>query len=64
MEVVWVIGYSPSKYNVGILITSLIYLMKNPKTQAPNSKWFDKPFDRLTVLSKVEGLTTPGQVEG
>ena len=23
-----------------------------------NNKWFDKPFDRLTVLSKVEGLTT------
>ena len=28
-------------------------------------KWFDKPFDRLTVLSKVEGLTTTlSQVEG
>ena len=24
----------------------------------------DKPFDRLTVLSKVEGLTTLSQVEG
>jgi hypothetical protein len=23
-----------------------------------NIKWFDKPFDRLTVLSRVEGLTT------
>jgi hypothetical protein len=51
MEVVWVIGYSPSKYKVGILIASLIYLMKNPKTQAPNYKWFDK----LTTLSHVEG---------
>jgi len=29
-----------------------------------NNKWFDKPFDRLTVLSKVEGLTTLSQVEG
>jgi hypothetical protein len=23
-----------------------------------NPKWFDKPIDRLTVLSRVEGLTT------
>jgi len=29
-----------------------------------NSKWFDGPFDRLTVLSKVEGLTTLSKVEG
>jgi hypothetical protein len=29
------------------------------------TKWFDKPLDRLTVLSKVEGLTTTlSQVEG
>jgi len=28
------------------------------------TKWFDKPFDRLTVLSEVEGLTTLSQVEG
>jgi hypothetical protein len=26
--------------------------------------WFDRPFDRLTVLSKVEGLTTLRTVEG
>jgi hypothetical protein len=26
--------------------------------------WFDRPFDRLTVLSKVEGLTTLSKVEG
>jgi len=26
--------------------------------------WFDGPFDRLTVLSKVEGLTTLSEVEG
>jgi len=32
--------------------------------QKPNRKWFDKPLDRLTVLSKVEGLTTLSQVEG
>jgi len=34
------------------------------KSQITNIKWFDKPFDRLTVLSKVEGLTTLSQVEG
>jgi len=28
------------------------------KIEITNTKWFDKPFDRLTVLSKVEGLTT------
>jgi hypothetical protein len=33
------------------------------KLQYPNNKWFDKPFDRLTVLSKVEGLTTLSPVE-
>jgi hypothetical protein len=26
--------------------------------------WLDRPFDMLTVLSKVEGLTTPGQPAG
>jgi hypothetical protein len=26
--------------------------------------WFDRPFDKLTVLSKVEGLTTLSEVEG
>jgi hypothetical protein len=26
--------------------------------------WFDRPFDRLTVLSEVEGLTTLSGVEG
>ena len=26
--------------------------------------WFDRPFDRLTVLSRVEGLTTLSEVEG
>jgi hypothetical protein len=34
------------------------------KYQITKTKWFDKPFDRLTVLSKVEGLTTLSQVEG
>jgi len=37
---------------------------RNDKLQAPNYKWFDKPFDRLTVLSEVEGLTTLSIVEG
>jgi len=49
----------------------------NHKSQNANTKWFDKPFDRLTVLSpstllrtvslsngNVEGLTTLSQVEG
>ena len=31
------------------------------KFESRNSKWFDKPFDRLTVLSIVEGLTTLSQ---
>ena len=26
--------------------------------------WFHRPFDRLTVLSKAEGLTTLSEVEG
>ena len=26
--------------------------------------WFDRPFDRLTALSKVEGLTALSKVEG
>jgi len=26
--------------------------------------WFDRPFDRLTVLSLAEGLTTLSEVEG
>ena len=34
------------------------------KHQNTNFKWFDQPFDRLTVLSRVEGLTTLSQVEG
>jgi hypothetical protein len=36
----------------------------NPKSQASNYKWFDRPFDKLTVLSNVEGLTTLSPVEG
>jgi hypothetical protein len=38
--------------------------MKNIKYQNTNTKWFGKPFDRLTVLSRVEGLTTLSKVEG
>jgi hypothetical protein len=37
---------------------------KNSKSQITNNKWFDRPFDRLTVLSNVEGLTTLSNVEG
>ena len=29
-----------------------------------NTKWFDRPFDRLTVLSRVEGLTILSELEG
>ena len=39
-------------------------LYENSKHQKPNFKRFDKPFDRLTVLSKVEGLTALSQIEG
>jgi hypothetical protein len=38
--------------------------IKNFKLQNTNTKWFDKPFDRLTVLSKIEGFTTLSIVEG
>ena len=31
---------------------------------AGRDPWFDRPFDRLTVLSKVEGRTTLSEVEG
>ena len=36
------------------------------KSQITKHKYqrFDEPFDRLTVLSRVEGLTTLSQVEG
>ena len=37
---------------------------ENSKHQKTNIKWFDKPFDRLTVLSNVEGLTALSNVEG
>jgi hypothetical protein len=30
---------------------------------AGRDPWFDRPFDRLTVLSKVEGLTTLSEAE-
>ena len=35
-------------------------LTENPKSEYRNLKWFDEPFkvEGLTVLSKVEGLTT------
>jgi hypothetical protein len=31
---------------------------------AVRDPWFDRPFDRLTVLSIAEGLTTLSEVEG
>ena len=30
----------------------------------PRRRWFDRPFERLTVLSEVEGLTVLSKVEG
>ena len=33
-------------------------------TRASRNAWFDRPFDRLTVLSRVEGLTVLSAVEG
>jgi hypothetical protein len=41
-----------------------IFTRATKKFQITNPKWFDKPFDRLTVLSRVEGLTTLSQAEG
>jgi len=35
-----------------------------PESADGGYPWFDRPFDRLTVLSKVEGLTTLSEVEG
>jgi len=35
-----------------------------PPLSFPRKRWFDRPFDRLTVLSVVEGLTTLSKVEG
>jgi hypothetical protein len=32
--------------------------------EVENPKWFDQPFDRLRVSSRVEGLTTLSHVEG
>jgi len=33
----------------------------NRQYEIRNPKWFDQPFDRLTVLSKVGGFTTLSQ---
>ena len=35
-----------------------------PEAVVGGYPWFDRPFDRLTVLSDVEGLTTLSEVEG
>jgi hypothetical protein len=39
-------------------------LLGSRKSEALNPKWFDQPFDRLRVPSRVEGLTTLSHVEG
>jgi hypothetical protein len=39
-------------------------VIPNERRLAGRDPWFDRPFDRLTVLSKVEGLTTLSEVEG
>jgi hypothetical protein len=36
-------------------------LKQSPFCHSGFDPWFDRPFDRLTVLSKVEGLTTLSQ---
>ena len=47
-----------------VSFTTEAHCIINPKFEARSTKWFDKPFDRLTVLSKVEGLTTLSKIEG
>ena len=42
----------------------LIKVMESPSIKIQKPKWFGKLFDRLTVLSSVEGLTTLSQIEG
>ena len=37
---------------------------EQPDRRSGPDPWFDVPFDRLTVLSNVEGLTTLSMVEG
>jgi hypothetical protein len=39
-------------------------LLPSYRTRRRRDPWFDKPFDRLTVLSEFEGLTTLSEVEG
>jgi hypothetical protein len=39
-------------------------VIPDESTRGRGDPWFDRPFDRLTVLSKVEGLTTLSEVEG
>jgi len=36
----------------------------NAKSEARNSKWFDRPFNTLTAMSSVECLTILSKVEG
>jgi hypothetical protein len=45
--------------SLGVRVNRLCQMIKKrDKSEARNPKWFDKPIDRLTVLSRVEGLTT------
>ncbi|MCG6945298.1 MAG: hypothetical protein LJE87_08110 [Deltaproteobacteria bacterium] len=43
---------------------SIQRVIQNERRLAGRDPWFDRPFDRLTVLSKVEGLTILSEVEG
>ena len=44
-------------------IRKLTSVIPDEAVQGGRDSWFDRPFDRLTVLSKVEGLTTLSEVE-
>ncbi|MEJ2232460.1 MAG: hypothetical protein P8X67_00910 [Syntrophobacterales bacterium] len=39
-------------------------VIPDESASAGRGPWFDRSFDRLTVLSKVEGLTTLSKIEG
>ena len=51
-------SYLPDSYKLGLGQGCRVSAIGKFKLQNTNTKWFDKPFDSLTVLSKVEGLTT------
>jgi hypothetical protein len=39
-------------------------VIPDERRMAGRDPWFDRPFDSLTVLSNVDGLTTLSEVEG